>query len=364
MFICRKSFILTGIMVLMCVLQLLTGCTESQGDTKAKNNSWAEHNEKQSNQTSPVPKKQENKDTFQRKMVVTSEYVAWVNNDGTVKVKYISSELQTQEGIFTGDVVGNWKNVVSLNAGDILCAFTEDGQLESSPNYSAVIDGMTSASAVVWPYLDEFTQVNRLIDGRLYGYGATGVLLTSEGSLYYVCDFSDTIESALKAEDVETFDDVFYLKADGSIHSFGKANASLSIGLDRIANRSDYIGLAVNRRAVFGLTSDGIVVTGNTAYSENSEAAKWTNVVKVVAGGEIVFALRQDGTVRYALPGGRTDEGFSKVLKWNNIREIAVSQNGTEIAALTESGDILMAVGEKSVHYGKEYYCEQFAEVE
>lgn len=89
----------------------------------------------------------------------------------------------------------------------------------------------------------------------------------------------------------------------------------------------------------FCLLSDGTVKMISKFPDANyPEVADWTDIKAIDGGDQVVFGLKNDGTVVFSGPFSRY---YSAVKTWTNVKEISARQDG--IAALTNDGKVLSA---------------------
>ena len=174
------------------------------------------------------------------------------------------------------------------------------------------------------------------------------VLLTKDGTLYYISDFSDTPESVFVADSVVHYEGGYYLTKDGSFGFVGTKNQGNEQVLRMLENVEPCIGFATSSEGVFAITEDGNVVFAGYPWAYRYDISQWSEVVDIRAASGLVVALCKDGTIRCSAPGHKADQGLEVALTWTDIVEIEVSLNGTDILAKNVDGDILLAVGKDS----------------
>lgn len=186
-----------------------------------------------------------------------------------------------------------WRNIKAIAAvGDHYFGLTETGTMKVTNTKEGDTYGFSDVTS--WTNISSFCAVNDLV----IGVKTNGTVVATK-----------------------------WLEFDSNLNRYKRCSIT---GWRNI--RSVAIGSYPVRRSnyIVGLKADGtVVVTGNDSI--NDEVQTWKNIVAIVAGCDKVFGLTSDGTVVSA--------GDYRGVQWENTIAIAASY-GDELWALLEDGSI------------------------
>lgn len=218
------------------------------------------------------------------RLLATSEYVAFVDDDGKVKVTGDNSHLDIDDIV---QISGSDSFVAGLKA---------DG--------SVVVDNSLDVK--------DFKNITMIAAGADHLVG-----LDSEGKI--VCTGNDDACDIEEIENIKRIgameDATFVITNSGELRAFGSAKV-----VDSIDGQSDVTKVSAYKDTVALLKKDGSVkVFGNAAY----DTSKWVGVVDIACGNGFVVGLKNDGTMVYT---GSSALG-EKVESFNNVKFIAAAND-------------------------------------
>ncbi|MBR2477150.1 MAG: chromosome condensation regulator [Clostridia bacterium] len=229
-----------------------------------------------------------------------TSYAVGLKSDGTVVVAGLSDDEtvgQITDDIeeFWEDEVGNWEDIVSVSADELILGVKSDGTVEMW--YPWFMYNEDDDAVKEWNKIKKWKDIVEVDQGP--NYGACVVGLKSNG----------TVEIAGPHTD-DDFD------VDG-----WKDIVDISVGCPAGYFASSHI---------VGLKKDGTVVATGENIDGRCDVSDWTDIIAVEAGSNYTVGLKKDGTVVCTMEVGTHN--------WENI--VAISAGTNHLVGLKANGHV------------------------
>lgn len=277
-----------------------------------------------------------------------SDNLIGLREDGSVVA--IEERFGKEDGFFTVEGTGDWRDVVEVSAGGWnMVVLKSDGTVLDydhykdehwQPLWTDVVDidmsGFWTEWCIVGLKSDGTVVHNMHVDAdSKYGQGNVEGwrnIISVRCSEYFTLGLranGTVIASGLTTcyEGIEEWTDIVAIAA-GSFHAVGlKSDGTVVVaGADgdpegKVSSWRDVIDISASLKSTVGLRSDGtILYAGDPSVDDEQVYLDWTNVTGIDAESFGVFALKPDGTI--SVPNMAENRDWGKMLlQWRNIRQ-------------------------------------------
>lgn len=318
-------------------------------------------------------------------LYTSNRFVIGLKKDGTVQVA--GSEITVDSGGVNIHAVEDWKNIVSIAAGDDFAIGVDSfGKMYYHTQPDGDLSGVKLWENMDFMVASQGTAVGRDMNGEIYAWSAVEDLMRfgdnrtgcefwkdirfltvgddltagidGEGKIL-LAGYHDYTEENLTAasargpaEKLAVFGErVLVLTEAGRVYfldgqDMGWDLASLT-GAKDIAFQGDYIlALMPDGRVKAVSYQDSLWYLRAPGESESlfseeipgTNTSHWENIIAIAVGGDVSYGLTAEGKVLIA---GETEYGQDAALSWENI--IAISASPYHVAGLKADGTVVAA---------------------
>lgn len=268
---------------------------------------------------------------YQHEIKIFEHADNWEKDKETVKGKYHFAQLKSDGTVsaagfnYDGQCeVSDWDNIVALSASDYhTVGLRQDGTVVATGDNSS---GQCN--------VEEWTGIT-----KVFALPEHTTAIKSDGTLISTDpDISEEIKNWRNIETVvqtnSSISTIFGIKSDGTVVSAG-GNYH---GEGDVEDWTDIVTLSAGREHTVGLKSDGTVVATGDNEDGECDVEGWTDIAAIAAGDCYTIGIQSDGTVLFT--GARINK-LGEAEGWTDISDVCAEMY--VIVGLKKDGTVITA---------------------